>query len=74
MVVEEELDNEVIAKKMPRKGKRVLRKHGTSLSQLEEELGLGFVELAVPRPFEKVKTNVFETAPPNWKLEDSRKG
>ena len=67
-------DNETMAKKMARKGKRVLRKDGTSLSQLEEELGLGFIELAVPRPFEKVKTNVFETAPPGWLLDDSQMG
>ena len=41
---------------------------------MEKELGLGFVEPAVQRPFEEVKTNVFETAPPNWKLKDSEKG
>ena len=63
-----------MAKKMVRKGKRVLRKDKMSLSQLEEELGLSFVEPVVSRPFEKVKTNVFEKAPPGWKLKDSQKG
>ena len=28
---------------------------------MEEESGVGLVEPAVPRPFEEVKTNVFET-------------
>lgn len=51
-----------------------MRKDGTSLAQLEEDLGLGFIELAVPRLFEEVKTNVFETAPPRWKLDDLQNG
>ena len=29
------MDNEAMEKKTPKKGKRVLRKYGTSLSQLE---------------------------------------
>ena len=70
IIEEEELGNKTIAKKTARKGKKVLRKDGTRLSQLEEELSLGFMELVVPRPFKEVKTNVFETAPLNWKLED----
>lgn len=37
-------------------------------------MGLEFVEPAVPRPFEEVKTNVFETAPPVWKMNNSQKG
>ena len=48
----EGLDNETIANKTVRKGKRVLRKDGISLSQLVGELGVRFVETAVPRPFE----------------------
>ena len=32
------------------------------------------MEPAVPRPFKELKTNVFEMAPLNWKLEDSQKG
>ena len=63
-----------MAKKMVRKGKRVLRKDGTSLSQLEKQLGMDYVEPAVPRAFEEVKTNVFKRAPPNWKLDDFQKG
>ena len=71
---EEGSDNETMAKKTARKGKKILRKDGTSLLQLEEELGPRYMELAVPRPFEEVKTNVFEMASPGWKLEDSQKG
>ena len=67
---EEGSDNETMAKKTVKKGKRVLRKDGTSLSQLEEDLELGFVEPAVPKLFEEMKTNVLSMAPPKWKLED----
>lgn len=35
---------------------------------------MGFVEPAVPRPFKEVKTNIFETVPLGWKLENSQKG
>ena len=62
IIEEEGLNNETMAKKTAKKRKRILRKDRTSLSQLEEELGMEFVELAVPRTFEEVKTNVLETA------------
>ena len=71
-IMEEECFNaETMARKIVRKEKRVHRKDEISLSQLEEELQVGFVELTVLRPFEKVKKNVFEMALPSWKLEDS---
>ena len=74
--IEEEggLDNETMAKKMAKKGKRVLKKDGTSLAQMEEELGLEFIEPVVPRLLEEVKSNILETALLRWKLEDSQKG
>ena len=59
------MDNETIAKKTTKKGKRVLRKDGISLAQMEEEMEMRFVELVVPRPFEEVKMNIFKTAPPS---------
>ena len=65
---EEGLDNETMKKKTANKRKRVLRKDGVSLLQLEEDLGMGFVEPGVPRPFEEVKSNVFGKAPRSWKL------
>ena len=74
IVEEEESYNEIMAKKTAKKGKRVLKKDGMSLSQLREELGLGFVKPAVLKPFEKVKVNVFGVAPPGWKLEDFQNG
>lgn len=70
---EEGLENEMIEKKTAKKGKRVLRKDCITISQLEEELGMAFIEPALSRHFEKVKTNVFETAPSSWKLEDSHR-
>ena len=45
-----------------------------TMSQLEEEIGMWFVEPAVPRPFKDINTNIFETVPPSWKLEDSQQG
>ena len=60
-----------MAKKIAKKRKRVLRKNKTSLFQLEEYLGIEFVELAVPRLFEEVKTNIFKTALSSWKLDNS---
>ena len=71
---EKRLNNEPIAKKTARKGKRVVRKDSTSLSQLEENLGMEGVELVVLRPFEEVKTNVFETTLPGWNLDDFQRG
>lgn len=68
------MDNETMAKKMAKKGKRVLKKDGTSLAQMEEELGLEFIEPVVPRLLEEVKSNILETALLRWKLEDSQKG
>ena len=52
----------------------MLRKNGTSLSQLEEEMGVEFIDAVVPRLFKEVITNIFKTAPPRWKLENPQKG
>ena len=70
IVEEEGSENETIARKIAKRRKRVLRNNRVSLSELEG-LGIEFVELVVLRMFQKVKTNVFKSAPPNWKLEDS---
>ena len=63
-----------MAKKMAKKKKKVLRNDRTSLSQMEEEMHMGFIELAVPRPFKEVKTNIFKTAPPGGHEENDRVG
>ena len=68
------MDKETMARKTAKKGKRVLRKNGTSLSQVEEQMRIGFVEPAISRRFEEVKTNIFETALLSWKLDDFQKG
>ena len=67
-------DNETMARKIAKKGKSLQKKDEISLSQLKEYLGMGFVELVVPIPFEEVKTKVFKTAALSWKLEDFQKG
>ena len=43
----------MIKRRIEKKRKRVLRKDRISLFQLEENLEVGFVELAVPKPFPK---------------------
>ena len=65
------LDNKAMMRKTAKEGKSILRKDRLSLSQLEEDLGLGFVVLAVLRPFGDIKTNDFETGSSSWKLKDS---
>ena len=71
---EEGSDNEARVRRTAKKGKIVLRKDRVGLSQLEEDLVVGFIEPAVLRPFKEVKTNIFGTAPPSWKLNHSQKG
>ena len=71
---EEGSDNRTIAKKTVKKKKRMLRKDCTSLSQMEEEMGMECIEPAVPKLFEEVKTDILERAQSSWKLEDSQKG
>lgn len=51
----------MIVKQIVQKGKRVLKKDEVSLSQLQEDLGLGYIELVVTRLCKEVKTNIFET-------------
>ena len=70
---EEGAENKTMLRKTKKNRKRVRRKKRISISQLEEETGGGFIELAVPRLFEEVKANIFETAPPSWKLEQAQK-
>lgn len=49
---EEGSDNETMGKETAKKGKRVLSKHSMSLSQMEKEMGIRFIELEVSRLFE----------------------
>ena len=37
-------------------------------------MGIRYIEVGVSRLFEDVKTNIFETAVPSRRLEDSQKG
>ena len=71
---EEGSDNETIVRMTVKKRKRVLRKGDTSFFQIEEEMEIECIQLAERKLFEAVKTNIFETAPLSWKLEDCQKG
>jgi hypothetical protein len=66
-------DNEVMKKKSARKGKGKLAEEGTILDMLNKKMGI-FEEIVEPRKFEEVRSNLFATHPPSWKLEDSQKG
>ena len=65
MTEEEGSDNKVMAKKVAKKGKQVLRKNRRKVSQLEKELEVGFIETGVTRSFVKVRANGYESAPPS---------
>ncbi|KAF8436757.1 hypothetical protein BGX38DRAFT_1145321 [Terfezia claveryi] len=65
-------ENETMRKKSARKGKGTLTTGLMSLNDLEEELGVGFVEPVVPRSFEAVRENVFGKAQTACKLGDSQ--
>ena len=54
---EEGSENETMVKKTAKKGRRVLRKDGTSLTQLDEDLGVGFVEPAVKAQVRDLRYN-----------------
>ena len=51
IIEEKGSDNKTMVHKTAKKGKRVLRRDETSLAQLEEELGMGFIASALPKPF-----------------------
>ena len=70
---EMESENEVMRKKSAKKGKGKLTKEGVTLEMLNEKMKI-FRKEVEPRKFEKVRSNLFATHPPSWKLEDSQSG
>ena len=70
---EMESDNEVMRKKSAKKGKGKITKGGVTLEMLNEKMEISGKE-AEPRKFEEVRSNLFATHPPSWKLEDSQRG
>jgi len=68
-----ESENEVMRKKSAKKGKGKLTKGEVTLEMLNEKMEI-FGKEAEPRKFEEVRSNLFATHPPSWKLEDSQKG
>jgi len=68
-----ESDNEVMRKKSAKKGKGKLTKGRVTLYMMQKEMDI-FEEAAEPRKFEEVRSNLFVTHPPSWKLEDSQRG
>jgi len=68
-----ELDNEVMRKKSARKGKGKLTNGGVTLEMLNEKMEVSVREVEHLK-FEEVRSNLFATHPPSWKLENSQKG
>jgi len=70
---EMESENEVMRKKSAKKGKGKLTKGGVTLDTLQKEMEI-FEEATETRKFDEVRSNLFTTHPPRWKLEDSQRG
>ena len=68
-----ELDNKVMRKKLMKKGKGKLTKEVVTLDTLQKKMHI-FEEAAKPLKLEEVRSNLFATHPPSWKLEDSQRG
>jgi len=68
-----ESDNEVMRKKSIKKDKGKLTKGEVTLEILNEKMKISWKKVE-PRRFEEVRSNLFATHPPSWKLEDSQKG
>jgi len=70
---EMESDNEVMRKKSVRKGKGKSTRGGVTMEMLNEKMEISEKEVE-PRKFDEVRSNLFATHPPSWKLEDSQRG
>ena len=68
-----ESDNEVMRKKSAKKSKGKLTKGRVTLKMLNEKMEI-LGKKVEPRKFEEVKSNLFTTHLPSWKLEDSQRG
>ena len=68
-----ESENEAMRKKSAKKGKGKLTRGGVTLDMMQKEMDI-FEEATKPRKFDEVRSNLFATHPPSWKLEDSQRG
>jgi len=68
-----EFDNEVMRKKSAKKGKGKLTRGEVTLDMLEKKMDI-FEEATELQKFDEVRSNLFATHRPSWKLEDSQKG
>jgi len=68
-----ESDNEAMRKKSAKKDKGKLTRGEVTLDMLEKKLDI-FEEATEPQKFDEVRSNLFATHPPSWKLEDSQRG
>jgi len=66
-------DNETMKKKSAKKGKGKLTKGGVTLEMLNKKMNIS-EEATRSRKFDEVRSNLFATHPPSWKLEDSQRG
>jgi len=68
-----ESENEVMRKESAKKGKGKFTKVGVTLDTLQKEMKI-FEEATETRKFDEVRSNLFATNLPSWKLEDSQRG
>jgi len=68
-----ESENEAMRKKFTKKGKGKLTKGGVTLDSLQKEMEI-FEKATETRKFDEVRSNLFATHLPSWKLEDSQRG
>jgi len=60
-------------KKSAKKGKWKLTRAGVTLKMLNEEMEISRKEVEL-RKFDEVRSNLFATHLPSWKLKDSQRG
>ena len=68
-----ESDNTVMRKKSVKKGKGKLTRGEVTLDMMEKKMDI-FEEATEARKFDEVRSNLFATHPPSWKLENSQRG
>ena len=68
-----ESENEAMRKKCAKKRKGKLTREEVTFDTLQKEMDI-FEEATRPRKFNEVRSNLFATHPPSWKLEDSQRG
>jgi len=68
-----ESENEAISKMSVKKGKRKLTRGGVTLDMLQKRMDIFKLATGLQK-LNEVRSNLFITHPPSWKLKDSQRG